>query len=161
MNMNNTKMSKIDPEKNVYEQLGLLNAILIGFMMGTYDVLGKGGTQAVINMAGKTVATEILHFARDKGEPIESLEQFKQFITKHNLAGNIDFHRTPEKTYVRISACKTCPKKVGHYQFHGSACPWGGILSGALSEIQNEPYSSASRLTPGEQCIIEVFRPKK
>ena len=161
MTRNNAKVTKIDQDKNVYEQLELLNAILIGFMVGIYDVLGKGGTQAVVNMAGKTVAAEILHFARDKGEPIKSLQDFSDFITKYNLAGNVDFYRTPQKTYVRISECKTCPKKVGHYQFDGSACPWGGILSGALSEIQNEPYSSASRLTPGEQCIIEIFKAKK
>lgn len=154
-------MKKNTPQKNVYEHLELFNAILIGFMVGTYDVLGKGGTQAVINIAGKTVASEILHFARDKGEPIKSLEDFRRFIIKNNLAGQIDFYETTEKTYVRISQCKTCPKKVGHYTFDGSACPWGGILSGVLSEIHNEPYSSASKLIPGEQCIIEVNKAKK
>ncbi len=154
-------MEKSDPQKKVYEQLELLNAILIGFMVGTYDVLGRGGTQAVINMAGKTVAAEILHFARDKGEPIGSLEEFRKFITKYNLAGQVDFYVTKEKTYVRISECKTCPKKVGHYTFDGSACPWGGILSGVLSEIHHDAYSSASKLIPGEKCIIEVHKLNK
>lgn len=111
MTANNAKVTKIDPEENVYEQLELLNAILIGLLLGTYDVLGKGGNQAVVNMAGKTVSVEILHFARDKGEPIKSLEDFRKFITKYNLAGNIDFYRTPQKTYARNSECKTCPKR--------------------------------------------------
>jgi len=150
-----------DGKKRSYEELELLNAFLIGFMVGTYDVLGKGGTQAVINIAGKTVASEILRFARDKGEPIESLEEFRKFITKNNLAGQMDFFLTQEKTYVRISQCKTCPKKVGHYTFDGTACPWGGILSGVFSEIRKEPYSSAAKLFPGEHCIIEVNRVKK
>lgn len=154
-------MEKNDPEKNVYEELDLINASIIGFMVGTYDVLGKGGTQAVINIAGKTVASEILRFARDKGEAIESLGDFQEFITKHNLAGQMDFFVTEGKTYVRISQCKTCPKKVGHYNFDGTACPWGGILSGVLSEIHNKPYSSASRLIPGEHCVIEVNNAKK
>jgi hypothetical protein len=145
-----------DTEKNVYEELELLNALLIGFMVGTYDVLGKGGTQAVINMAGKTVAGELLRFARDKGIPLASLDDFKDFVTKYNLVGEIDFHEADNKTYVRITQCKTCPKKVGHYQFDGTACPWGGILSGVLSDIHGTPYSSASKLVPGEQCVIEV-----
>jgi len=149
-------MTNKDPDKKVYEELELLNALLIGFMVGTYDVLGKGGTQAVINMAGKTVANEFLRFAEDKGKPIESLEDFQEFVTSNNLAGEMEFHEAEGKTYVRITQCKTCPKKVGHYEFDGTACPWGGILSGVLSEINNEPYSSASKLIPGEQCVLEV-----
>ena len=149
-------MTNKDPEKKVYEELELLNALLIGFMVGTYDVLGKGGTQAVINMAGKTVANEFLRFAKDKGKPIELLEDFQEFVTSYNLAGEMEFHETEGKTYVRITQCKTCPKKVGHYEFDGTACPWGGILSGVLTEINNEPYSAASKLVPGEQCVLEV-----
>jgi len=121
-------MTKKDPDKNVYEELELLNALLIGFMVGTYDVLGKGGTQAVVNMAGKTVANEFLRFAKDKGKPIESLEDFQAFVTSYNLAGQMEFHEVEGKTFVRITDCK----------------------------IHNEPYSAASKLVPGEQCVLEV-----
>jgi hypothetical protein len=149
-----------EPEKNVYEELELANAMLIGFMIGTYDVLGKGGTQAVVNMTGKTVAKEFLRFARDKGKPIESLEDFQAFVSEYKLAGEMEFHDAEDIIFVRISNCKTCPKKVGHYQFDGTACPWGGILSGVLNEIHDDSFSSASKLVPGEKCILEVSRTK-
>jgi len=149
-------METKEPQKNVYQELELLNALLIGFMVGTYDVLGKGGTQAVVNVAGQTVAREILRFARDKGKPIESLKDFHDFVTGYNLVGEMEFYETEKKAFVRISNCKTCPKKVGHYQFDGSACPWGGILSGVLSSINDQNYSSASKLVPGEKCVLEI-----
>jgi hypothetical protein len=153
-------MENHNPSKVAYENLELLNAVTIGFMIGVYDVLGKGGTQAVINMAGKAVASEILRYARDKEEGIDSLEGFQEFVISHNLAGQMDFYVTEGKTFVRIGQCKTCPKKVGHYAFDGTACPWGGILSGVLSEIHKELYSSASKLIPGDHCIIEVNKVK-
>jgi len=154
-------METKDPEDNVYEDLELHNAMLIGFMIGTYDVLGKGGTQAVVNMAGKTVAKEFLRFAKDKGRPIESLEDFQVFVNDYKLAGEMEFHDSEDIIFVRISNCKTCPKKVGHYQFDGTACPWGGILSGVLGEINSEAYSSASKLIPGEKCVLEVKKIKR
>ena len=36
----------------------LLNAVFIGYMVGTYSVMGKGGAQAIANMAGEYVGRE-------------------------------------------------------------------------------------------------------
>lgn len=55
-----------------------------------------------------------------------------------------------------ISNCYTCHKRVGHYCFDGSACPWTGILSGCLAYITGEKYSCTAMLTPGESCEIQI-----
>ena len=147
-------------ETQVYQPLDLLNAVIIGFMVGVYEVMGKGGTQAIINMAGQHVGKEILRYASDKGTPINSLDDFKSFVVKHGLVGQLDFYQSDHSTFVRVASCKTCPKKVGHYTFDGTACPWGGILSGVLSEILGEQYSCSSKLIPGEECILELKKSK-
>jgi hypothetical protein len=153
--------AEIIPNGTAYENLDLINATLIGFMMGVYEVLGKGGAQAIINMAGKKTGEEILRFAREKGIEINTLEDFKRFLIENNLAGKIDFYNDDNATYVRISECKTCPKKVGHYTFDGTACPWGGVLSGAISEIMNNQYTTSPKLSPGEHCVLEIRKLQK
>lgn len=50
----------------------LLNATFIGYMVGTYNVIGKGGAQAIANMAGEFVGKEILAFAASQGQHIDS-----------------------------------------------------------------------------------------
>ena len=59
---------------------------------------------------------------------------------------------------VSVSACHICPKKVGHYQFDGTACPWGGILTGALADILEASFFCSTRLTPGETCLLHLKR---
>ena len=59
---------------------------------------------------------------------------------------------------VSIAKCHICPKKVGHYQFDGTACPWGGILIGALADILGVSFSCSTQLTPGETCILYLKR---
>ncbi|NIP43712.1 MAG: hypothetical protein GWO08_18400 [Gammaproteobacteria bacterium] len=140
----------------VYQELELLNAILIGFMMGVYEVMGKGGAQAIINMAGKKTGQEILRFARDHSIEINTLNDLKRFLIDSNLMGEMDFYTDEHATFVRIVECKTCPKKVGHYSFDGTACPWGGVLSGAISEILGAQYSTSPKLSPGQQCVLEI-----
>lgn len=142
-------------DQPIYTEKRLLNATIIGFMVGIYEVMGKGGTQAVINMAGHYVGKEILKFARDHNYRIVTLSDFQKFAREQGLAGQLDFHKTGEKAFVRISECNTCPKKVGHYKFDGTACPWGGILAGVMEEITGIRFSTSTRLTPGEACIIE------
>ncbi len=147
-------------DTSIYESLDLLNAVIIGFMVGIYEVMGKGGTQAIINMAGQHVGSEILKFAKDKGEPIETLDDFQKFVVKHNLAGHFDFYQSDNATFVRITACKTCPKKVGHFEFDGTACPWSGIVSGVLNIIMEDQYHFSPKLTPGKECVLELTKIK-
>jgi hypothetical protein len=145
---------------SVYTDFDLLNAAIIGMLVGVYQVVGRGGTQAVINMAGEYIGREILQFAKDHHEPIGNLEEFRQFLIRHQLAGDVQFLDEGTKIRARISQCKTCPKKVGHYSFDGSACPWGGIMIGAFTSILEQKFSYAARLVPGEVCEISIERRK-
>jgi hypothetical protein len=47
---------------------------------------------------------------------------------------------------------------MGHYQFDGTACPWGGILTGALADILGITFSCSTQLTPGETCTLHLKR---
>ncbi len=137
-----------------YASLRLVNAMVIGYMMGTYRVIGRGGAQAVANMAGEYVGQELLRFAREQEEPIESIQDLVAFAKKENLARQMTFEEEGDALSVRIAECLICPKKVGHYDFDGTACPWGGILIGALTEILGTAFSCSARLTPGETCTL-------
>ena len=144
--------------QDVYSELELLNALIIGFMIGVYEIMGRGGTQAIANMAGQRIGQEIIRFTLDQGIDIQSLEDFRDFARDNKLMGGIEFHQTGDSIYACITDCHTCPKKVGHYQFDGTACPWGGILSGVCSEIIGERFSSSARLIPGEKCVLEIHK---
>lgn len=145
---------------DVYTDFDLLNAVMIGLLVGVYEVVGRGGTQAVINMAGEYVGREMLQFAKDHGEAVYSLAHFRDFLIRHKLAGDIQFSDEETGIRVKVAQCRTCPKRVGHYAFDGSACPWGGILIGAFTEILNQRFSYAARLTPGTECEILIQRRK-
>ena len=147
-----------DQENNAYKGLSLLNALIIGFMVGIYEVMGRGGTQAVINMAGQHAGREILRYARAHGTEIRTLGDLRDFLIQHGLTKQIEFNQPGGNIHVRITQCRICPKKVGLYQFDGTACPWGGILTGALEEILGQSFSCTPRLTPGEVCDIELRR---
>lgn len=60
-----------------YQNLKLSNAMLIGLMAGIQQVIGRGGTQAVINMAGEFVGLEMMRFARDQNIPITDIEELQ------------------------------------------------------------------------------------
>jgi predicted hydrocarbon binding protein len=158
------KTTEVDMEPvirdSVYTDFDLLNAVIIGMLVGVYQVVGRGGTQAVINMAGEYIGREILQFAKDHNEPIENLEQFRAFLIRYKLAGDIRFIDEQSGIRVIVEKCRTCPKKVGHYSFDGSACPWGGIMIGAFTTILQQNFSYAARLVPGEVCEISIARRK-
>jgi hypothetical protein len=131
---------------------------MLGLLVGVYEVVGRGGTQAVINMAGEYVGCEIQQFAQDQGEAVDNLDHFREFLIRHKLAGDIQF--TDEETGIRVKVaqCRTYPKRVGHYAFDGSDCPWGDILIGLFSGILNQRFSYAARLTPVTECEILIQR---
>ena len=80
------------------------------------------------------------------------------YIRQEGLASQMSFADTEGGLEVSVSACHICPKKVGHYQFDGTACPWGGILTGALADILEASFFCSTRLTPGETCLLHLKR---
>lgn len=148
-----TSMQPIAREKG---PLTLLNATFIGYMVGTYSVMGKGGAQAIANMAGEYVGREILAYAASQAKQIDSVAALVAFLKENNLAGEFEFGGNESQVQVIISLCGICPKRVGKYQFDGTACPWGGILIGTLSTILKKEFSVAARLTPAASCTITL-----
>ena len=141
-----------------YATLRLLNAVIIGYMVGTREVIGRGGAQAIANMAGEYTGREMMRFAREQGRPIESLEDLVAFARQEGLTDQMTFTEAQGELQVEIAECHICPKKVGHYEFDGTACPWGGILAGALADITGSAFSCSTRLTPGETCTLYLKR---
>jgi predicted hydrocarbon binding protein len=141
-----------------YSSLRLVNAMVIGYMVGTREIIGKGGAQAIANLAGEYAGRELVRFAREQGETLESMDGFFRYVHGEGLAYQMERRETELGLDVQIAECKICPKKVGHYQFDGTACPWGGILTGALAEILGATFSCSTRLTPGESCTLHLKR---
>jgi hypothetical protein len=134
----------------------LLNAVFIGYMVGTYSVMGKGGAQAVANMAGEHVGKEILAYASSQGIILDTPHALAKFLQDNQLAEAVAFNQKGNAVTAQISKCGICPKKIGKYKFDGTACPWGGILIGILESLSEEKFSVAVRLTPGEICSITL-----
>ncbi len=133
----------------------LLNATFIGYMVGTYNVIGKGGAQAIANMAGEFVGKEILAFAASQGEQIDSVEALVRFLKEHHL-GEVELRVNDSHVQAVVSKCGICPKRVGKYQFDGTACPWAGILIGALGSILGREFSVSASLTPAQSCTLQL-----
>jgi predicted ATP-grasp superfamily ATP-dependent carboligase len=145
-------------EEVTYEELDIANAVIIGYMMGTYHVIGRGGAQAVANMAGEVAGRELVRYAESRSLPLETWEDVRDFLIGAGLTGFIEFEWTEDGRDVEIRDCRICPKRVGHYEFPGTACPWGGLLSGILGHVLNERYTSTPRLTPAETCVVQLVR---
>ena len=141
-----------------YSTLRLVNAMVIGYMVGTREVIGKGGAQAIANLAGEYAGRELVRFARAQGVSLSTMEDFVAYASQEGLADQMVFEEVEGGFDVRIAQCYICPKKVGHYQFDGTACPWGGILLGALTDILEASFSCSTRLTPGETCTLHLKR---
>jgi predicted hydrocarbon binding protein len=132
-----------------YEELDVSQAIIIGYMMGTYQLMGRGGAQAVANMAGEMVGKELARYAASRDLPLNTWEDLQRFLTGIGLTDSIEYRRTGKGIDVEIHDCRICPKHVGHYDFPGTACPWGGLLAGLLGEVLGVRFTSTPRLTPG------------
>ncbi len=141
--------------ETTYEEMNFANPVFIGFMMGLYDVLGKG-SQSIANMIGIRVAEEIFRFTESNNIELKNFEDFKNFASEYKLADQIELENNENYIIIKISKCKICPKKVGKHEFDGTACPWGGLMNGILSRLNNEQYSVATRLTPGDVCVLEL-----
>jgi hypothetical protein len=142
-----------------YSTLRLVNAMVIGYMVGTREVIGRGGAQAIANLAGEYAGRELVRFARQQGYTLASVDELVEYVAQEGLAHQMIIEGVAEGFQVRIAQCYICPKKVGHYQFDGTACPWGGILIGALSDILGATFSCSTHLTPGDTCHLQL-KPK-
>jgi hypothetical protein len=134
----------------------LLNAVFIGYMVGTYSVMGKGGAQAVANMAGEQVGKEILAYAQSQRIALDTPTALAEFLQNNHLAEGITFNQTETTVTAKITKCGICPKRIGKYKFDGTACPWGGMLIGILESLLEEKFSISVRLTPAEICSITL-----
>ncbi len=141
-----------------YSTLRLVNAMVIGYMVGTREVIGWGGAQAIANLASEYAGRELVRFARQQGYAVASVSDLVDYIGQEGLANQMIIEDVPDGYQVQIAQCYICPKKVGHYQFDGTACPWGGILIGALSDILDASFSCSTQLTPGDTCHLQLKR---
>ena len=85
---------------------------------------------------------------------METLPALVEFLQTFNLAGAVAINENENEVAIQIAQCGICPKRVGKYQFDGTACPWGGILIGALQTILEKEFSVSAKLTPGESCTV-------
>ena len=75
-----------------------------------------------------------------------------------NLAEELDVDVEDNKVKLIVQKCLICPKRVGGYDLEGfTACPVGGILTGAISYARGtDPLVTKNRLQAGEICHIEM-----
>ncbi len=142
-------------------RLELLNSIIIGFMVGLESLLPGKTTQAVVNVVGYAVGREIMkHLTRSEGQPA-SLEELEDALVSSGLAESLRFELEDDGSVtVTIDGCLICPKRVGGYEFEGTACPWGGMLAYMIGQVLGKQLSAQARLTPGETCKVRL-RPKR
>ncbi len=107
-----------------YSTLRLVNAMVTGYMPGTREVIGRGGAQAIANLAGESAGRELVRLTREQGVSLDSAGDLVTYVDHEGLAGQMVVEEVEGGLEVRIAQCYICPKKVGHYQFDGTACPW-------------------------------------
>lgn len=75
-----------------------------------------------------------------------------------NLADELDVEVSDDKVKLVVQKCLICPKRIGGYDLEGNtACPVGGILTGAISYARGiDPSVSKNRLQAAEICHIEM-----
>jgi len=127
------------------------SAIIIGYSVGLKSILGVG-SQAMSNIAGKYVGKELCIYLKSK-ERIKDLKDVERVLS---MFADLKLKEEGESIIAEISNCKICPKKIGGYEFEGTACPWGGILAGFLEECFGKRFSMSISLKPGEVCTITL-----
>lgn len=152
--------ARLTPSDREKGPASLLNAVFIGYMVGTYSVIGKGGAQAIANMAGEFVGRKLLAYASNQGMKIDSPRALADFLQENELTGAMTTEETGSEVTAQLAQCGICPKRVGKYKFDGTACPWGGILIGALGTIMEREFTVSPSLTPADKCTI-TFKPRK
>ena len=80
------------------------------------------------------------------------------FMAVINIAEELEVTVTDNKCSVVVQKCMICPKRIGGYDLEGNtACPVGGLLTGALSYARGiDPQVTKNRLQTAEICHIEM-----
>lgn len=75
-----------------------------------------------------------------------------------NLAEELDVEVSENLVKIIVQKCLICPKRIGGYDLEGyTACPVGGVLTGAISYIRGtDPHILKNRLQTAEICHIEM-----
>ena len=75
-----------------------------------------------------------------------------------NLADELDVDVSDDHVKLVVQKCLICPKRIGGYDLEGNtACPVGGILTGAISYARGiDPNVTKNRLQTAEICHIEM-----
>jgi hypothetical protein len=75
-----------------------------------------------------------------------------------NLAQELDVEVTEQRVSLVVQKCLICPKRIGGYDLEGNtACPVGGILTGAISYARGiDPHITKNRLQAAEICHINM-----
>jgi len=113
------------------------------------------------NLIGEHVGEEVLKFARAQGFTMDSLKSVETFFRDNLLAGTISIGEEGEDIVATIEECGVCPKRVGHCQFDGTACPWPGLLAGVLLAAFRERLIPSASLVPTEICSIRLRRERR
>jgi predicted hydrocarbon binding protein len=144
-------------DKNMRKAKNLRNALVIGIMRGMKKNLGKG-LQGFANMIGFYGGVEMIKYVKDQGENFQSMQDVTEFFRKNDFAQTVELEKQGKTYNITIEGCEICPKKIGGYEFEGTACPLPGFFVGAMKEALNEEFRTAARLTPGEICIITLYQ---
>ncbi len=131
----------------------ILRATMIGYMYGIENAVGSA-SQVASNIAGRVVGKEILKAYKESGFK-GRIEEIPKMLS---MFGDLNLDKREFGWLAEISNCKICPKRVGGYEFEGTACPWPGILVGMLEEITGEKFNITAELTPGEICAVKIER---
>ena len=155
-----SRTGKLEMSKN------FLNKAIIGLGLGiikTKDLIlnGATGTQDATDALSLWIGRELMKEMLDQKlvQVSDSEEKLVQELMKViNLAEELDLNVEDNKIKVVVQKCRICPKRVGGYDLEGNtACPVGGILTGAISYARgSEPIVSKNHLQVGEICHIEM-----
>ena len=133
----------------------LIDAVLIGVQIGLKNGLGKS-SQAFASLIGNYIGKELIKYAEDYGRMLNSLEAVKNYLVDINFAEEVIFNDSKGEFSVRLKNCEICPKRIGGYEFEGSACVFPGILSALVSHAVNKQFSLIPKLEPADECKVTL-----
>ena len=154
--------------KREKEASEFMNKTIIGLGLGLVKnrdfILNKElgvSTQDAMDALGVWIGREIMKAMLDKKivnvkDDDEAL--INALMNVINLADELEISVENDKCKVVVQKCLICPKRIGGYDLEGNtACPVGGILTGAISYARGiDPQVTKNRLNTGEICHIEM-----
>lgn len=106
-------------------------------------------------MAGSYAGKELGIYAMNNGYEFKDIKDIERFLNQLDFA-KIEMNEEEDEIIVKISKCNLCPKRICGYEFEGTACPWGGLLIGFISETLKYNLGYQMNLKPAETCIIKL-----